>query len=93
VVVVLKERRCSQYSGNNISDTKVTQEPLSSDFNDQRVKRIYTSLVEQVVVTSMFHIYTRHVATSYESWPVYSTKVKYSSTIFLENVPSYVLNV
>ena len=92
MVVVLKERRCSQYSGNNISDTKVTQEPLSSDFNDQRVKRIYTSLVEQVV-TSMFYIYIRHVATSYESWPVYSTKVEYSSTIFLENVPSHVLNV
>ena len=48
VVVVLKERRCSQYSSNKILDTKVTYEPLISDFNDRRVKRIYDSLVEQV---------------------------------------------
>jgi len=48
VVVVLKERRCSQYSSNKILDTKVTYEPLILDLNDQRVKRIYDPLVEQV---------------------------------------------
>ena len=106
MVVVLKERRCSQYSSNKILDTKVTYEPLISDFNDQKVKRIYDPLGEQVgsptftfgpYEAGSWPGYSNKVGhpneTGYSNKVGYSIKVRYSNKVLLRIAQSRLLNV